>query len=713
MAQVASKILIVDDHDSNRIALEKLLRAVDHIEIYHAASGNEALSSLIRHKFALILLDVNMPEMDGYEVAELISSTDAHKHTPIVMLTAHDPSAQNILKAYQSGAVDYLAKPIEPTILLNKVNQFVTLNQLQKKTYSLKSERESILEAVGQGVIKIGTCGLIKFANSKSCQLLNQNINDLSETHFNQWFQFNKQDFNQPVNFFNYIQEKVKKQGLFQQQEITLKPTDSPELQVEITCTPVSNVKNSSMIILFQDITKRLEMENKLTHLANFDPLTQLANRAYFHENVNRAIARAKRIKSTIILLMLDLDHFKQINDTLGHDIGDELLQEVASRLKFMLRESDMPVRLGGDEFAILLEDTSEQAAKIVARKIIKLISTPFIIQDKEIFIETSIGIACCQNGSIDMSTLLKWADIALYEAKSTGRNCYQLFMPSMSEQREQHAFIQGKLRHILEANALSVHYQPQYSLSENCIVGFEALARWPQQGYGKEIISPATFIPIAEQSHLIHEIGEQVLKQTCELLQRWQKQPDNKHLRISVNLSPKQLNAPNFLENLRKTLSQYQFPLQKLIFEITETAILNHTVTVTQTINTIKSMGIHLALDDFGTGYSSLNYLQNLPYDMIKIDQSFIHRLASCNKTYALVKAIMTIATACEMDVVAEGVETSEQLEQVEALGCNKIQGYYYSKPLTKDQLNALLANKSNQTLKRAEMNQVLQNQT
>ncbi|KGJ95864.1 EAL domain-containing protein [Colwellia psychrerythraea] len=689
MDLIASKILIVDDHHANRVVLEKLLQPLTNIDIYHAASGEETLALLIYHKFALILLDVNMPNMDGYEVAELISSTEAHKHTPIVMLTAHHSNTQNIIKAYQSGAVDYLTKPIEPTILINKVKQFVKLNQLHVKTEQLKAESELILECAGQGVLKLDDRGFIQFANSKSAQLLNTTPEKLCQSHFNRCF---KNTANVEENLFKSIQDRLDKHNAVQLQNIYLTSNDACPCPVELTCSTEVNTPNASTIVLFQDITLRLNMEKKLTTLANYDPLTKLANRSYFHDQLERAINRSKRNNGSVILLMLDLDHFKQINDTLGHDIGDELLQDVAKRITDMLRETDISARLGGDEFAILLEDTSELAAEQVANKIVTIMSSPFVIQDKEIFIETSIGISHSKGGQIDKMTLLKWADIALYEAKSAGRNRYQRFVESMSIQREKQAFIQNKLRHIIEDNALDLHFQPQYSIKQKMFIGVESLVRWPESGYGDEIISPAVFIPISEQSHLIHEIGAFVLIESCKLLASWNLQADKAHLTVSVNLSAKQLNSPNFLDVLEEIISEYQFPFNRLILEITETAILTHTESVMRTIDALKSMGIKLALDDFGTGYSSLNYLQNIPFDVIKIDQCFTQRVTKCKKTSALIQAVMTIARVCEMEVVAEGVEELTQLEHILALGVDKVQGYYYSKPLSKYQVNLLL---------------------
>jgi len=687
MNLIPSKILIVDDFHSNRVALEKLLRPIHNIEVFQACSGEETLGLLIYNHFSLILLDVNMPGMDGYEVAELISSTEAHKHTPIVMLTAHDSTPESILKAYNSGAVDYLTKPIEPTILLNKVQQFVTLDQLQSKTEALKSERELILEVAGQGVLKLGHDGVIQFANSKSVQLINSVANKLVNSHFNEWF---KPDKKQPVmqaDFFSYIKEQVRQHGQYQQ-KIYLSPVQGADYFIEITCSAQMNSENTPIIVIFQDITKRIALENKLTHLANYDPLTQLANRQYFHDQLQRALVRAKRANNAVSLLMLDLDHFKEINDTLGHDIGDELLQAVSSRLSIALRETDLSARLGGDEFAILLEDTSELSAEEVARKIVSSISASFVINDKEIYVEASIGIACSDGGKTDKTTLLKWADIALYEAKSAGRNRTQLFIPAMSEQRERQAYIQQQLRNIVEDDALSVHYQPQFSVKNNSYTGVEALVRWPESGYGDNLISPGVFIPIAEQSHVIHDIGAQVLAKSCKLLAQWHNEPDKQHLTISVNLSAKQLNSPNFLDILEATLSDYQFPMSRLILEVTETAIINHLDSATRIINTIKSLGVKLALDDFGTGYSSLNYLQKLPFDIIKIDQCFVQQVDQCHKTSALVKAVMNIATVCNIDVVAEGVETKTQLEHITILGGDKIQGYYFSKPLPEHEL-------------------------
>lgn len=681
MKSSPSKILIVDDYHSNRVSLERLLEPIANIQIFHAESGNSALKQLIHHKFTLILLDVNMPEMDGYEVASLISSTGKHKDTPIVMLTAHSDN-MSILKAYEAGAVDYLSKPIEPTILLNKVQQFVTLNQLQKRTEHLKSENESIIEAIGQGLIKVTEEGMIASANATALTLFNAPLEKVLYTPFNRWFKQSSADNNL---FFN-VQSLIELDSIFQE-SVTLIPFKKQSHQIEITCTQKTNEHNDDIIILFQDISQRLELEAELLQLANYDNLTKLANRNFFNQCLDNTLEKAQLVQSQVFLFMLGLDRFKEVNDTLGHHIGDHILNSVASRLLETLPSNAVAARFGGDEFAILVNSKSLEETTQLAQSLVTLISRPFHIQDHEIYIETSIGIADCQMSQYDKTTLLKNVDIALNEAKATGKNRYKLFATTMSEKRASQASVQQKLRYLLDDKALLVHYQPQFSVSQGYFIGFEALARWPETGYGDQI-SPGVFIPLAEQSQLIHQVGEQVLIQTCEQLDIWHQQKQNKHLTISVNLSAKQLNHPLFLERLKDILVNYQFPLEQLIFEITETAILGNTEAIIRSIHTIKAMGIRLALDDFGTGYSSLNYLQKLPFDVIKIDQCFVRQLGSCKKTEALVKAIITIADACNMDVIAEGVESDIHHQHVVALGCNKIQGYYYSPALPQSQL-------------------------
>lgn len=689
-----SKVLIVDDRAENLRAIDEVLDSLESVILVHAQSGEEALEKVINERFAILLLDVNMPGMDGYEVARLISNNPLTKYLPIVMITALGQSHEDTLKAYDAGAVDFLIKPIRPEILVNKVQQFVELHcaheyvsQSLVEISDLKVERETILNAAGEGIIQINDQGYFHFANKKALQLLNCDLDKALKMHFDHWFSFKGKP-----NYFPILHDSLKGNPSDHRCRLNALTEDGNSIPIEAVCTSIQKNSTSSagIIMIFQDITERTQMENRLLHLANYDHLTGLTNRAYFQENLLRAIARSKRFNTTAVLLMIDLDRFKQINDTLGHDVGDALLQAVANRLRNCVRSSDVITRLGGDEFAVIAEDLAdaETEGRALADKMISELAKPYSIQignqdSKQLTVECSIGVSFSQNGSMDGTTLYKSADIALYEAKNAGRNTYRLFAKRMSESTKKHASIENKLRKVIEKNGLCLHFQPQVSLTEKRVTGFESLVRWIPTSPSEAIISPAVFVPIAEQSRLIHKLGDFVLHQACQQLEVWQDTLPNENITLSVNLSAKQLNLPNFIEIIDRITHQYQFSPQKLVFEITETAVLEHGDYSISTLEKIKHRGFGLALDDFGTGYSSLSYLQKLPVDYLKIDRCFIQKMNQDSKNYALVEAIMAIANTFSLDVIAEGVEDYAELKSLTTLQCNKIQGYYFSQPI------------------------------
>ena len=686
-----SKVLIVDDRAENLQAIDEVLDALENVILVHAQSGEEALEKVINERFAVLLLDVNMPGMDGYEVAQLISNNPLTKYLPIVMITALGQSHEETLKAYDAGAVDFLIKPIRPEILVNKVQQFVELhcahehvNQSLLEISDLKTERDAILNAAGEGIIQIDDQGYFHFANKKALQLLNCDLDKALKMHFDHWFSFKSKP-----NYFSILQESLKGNSSDQRCRLNALTEDGNSIPIEAVCTSTQKNSTSSagIIMIFQDITERTQMENRLLHLANYDHLTGLTNRAYFQENLLRAIARSKRFNTTAVLLMIDLDRFKQINDTLGHDVGDALLQAVANRLKKCVRSSDVITRLGGDEFAVIAEDLedAEIQGRALADKMITELAKPYDIQvgsqgNKQLTVECSIGVSFSQNGSMDGTTLYKSADIALYEAKNAGRNTYKLFAKRMSESTKKHASIENKLRKVIEKNGLCLHFQPQVSLTEKRVTGFESLVRWIPESSSDVIISPAVFVPIAEQSRLIHKLGDFVLHKACQQLEVWQHTLSKEDITLSVNLSAKQLNLSNFIDIIDRITQQYQFNPKLLVFEITETAILEHGDYSITTLEKIKHRGFGLALDDFGTGYSSLSYLQKLPVDYLKIDRCFIQKMNQDPKNYALVEAIMAIAGTFSLDVIAEGVEDYAELKSLTTLQCDKIQGYYFS---------------------------------
>ncbi|OUS32532.1 hypothetical protein A9Q99_00205 [Gammaproteobacteria bacterium 45_16_T64] len=687
-------VLVVDDLPANLLAMDAILGDLDNVNLVHAKNGVEALQCVLKQRFALMLLDVNMPEMDGYEVAHLVSNNPYTKYLPIVMVTALGQSDEEVLKAYQAGAVDYIVKPIQNDILINKVKQFVELYRAHEKAAqsllemaNLRKEKEVILNAAGEGIVKINSKGEIEYANQKALNLLKVPSDRLIHSHFNLWFA-GKHD----EDMFSQLYEHLTATQQDQRYRLDILISGGRKVPIEAMCTHTEDTNGSlaSVIVLFQDITERLAMEGRLIRLANYDPLTGLSNRAYFHDSLLRAIARSKRSGSTVALYTIDLDRFKQVNDTLGHDIGDALLQDVSSRLRDTLREVDVISRLGGDEFAVIVEDLDggEDSGTAIAAKLVKELALPYYLTaedgtKKELVVECSVGVAFCHGGDLDEPSLVKASDLALYEAKRGGRNTFRTFATEMSEHSKKHASIEQMLRSASVGDSLCLHYQPQICLSEHRVTGFEALVRWFPTDPNIAPVSPAVFIPIAEQTRLIHSLGENVLYEACEQLQQWSTFYEKHDLTLSVNLSAKQLSVPNFIHVIDRVTSPFNFERHRMVFEITETAVLDHGHSTIDTLIAIKERGFGLSLDDFGTGYSSLSYLQKLPVDYLKIDRCFIQDMNQNPKNLSLVKAIMAIAETFSLDVVAEGVESREELQCLAELHCDKIQGYYFSKPV------------------------------
>ena len=431
------------------------------------------------------------------------------------------------------------------------------------------------------------------------------------------------------------------------------------------------------------DVTDQKQAEQQLLHNAFHDALTGLPNRALFMDRLKQSIGEVKKGEGySFGVLFLDLDRFKVVNDSLGHQIGDQLLVATARRLESCLRPGDMVARLGGDEFAIILDHVKHVSdATQAAERIREHLNTPFNLSGHEVFISASIGIALNQTASEVPEEILRNADTAMYRAKDQGRGCFELFDKGMHARNAALSQLESGLRHALARNEFSVHYQPIISLETWRINGFEALLRWehPEHGY----ISPLKFIPVAEETGLIIEIGQWVLREACQQLKMWQEQfPSNPPLSISVNLSGKQFSQPDLIECISQILTETGLDASSLKIEITESAIIENLDAAAMMLKRIKALGIRLSLDDFGTGYSSLSYLHRFPIDTLKIDRSFVSRI-NLPKNAEIVKTILTLAKNLGMDVVAEGVETREQVLQLTGLNCEYVQGYLLSKPI------------------------------
>ncbi|MFV1992977.1 MAG: PAS domain S-box protein, partial [Acidiferrobacterales bacterium] len=428
-------------------------------------------------------------------------------------------------------------------------------------------------------------------------------------------------------------------------------------------------------VTIIQDITKRIQTEERLQFLAHHDALTSLPNRVLFSDRLNQSIARARRHKQAVAVLFLDLDRFKLINDTLGHDFGDRALQSLAERLSSCIRDGDTVARLGGDEFAVVLEDVaSADDVAPTARKILDALTQSFMLDEREFFITTSIGISLFPVDGEDTQTLLKHADIAMYRSKDLGRNTYQFYSSEMSVKTFERLSLETSLRHALEREEFLLHYQPQFDMHTGKVVCVEALLRWQHPDLG--LIMPVDFIPLLEDTGLIVPVGEWVLRTACAEVQSLNK-TDSKSIRIAVNLSSRQFSEPGFTEKIRIILKETGLKSSLLELEITETVLMQNVAATVKTLDVLNEMGIRFAIDDFGTGYSSLGYLKRFPIDTLKIDQTFIHDMIEDQDDAILVEAITTLGRTLHLNIVAEGAETEAHINFLKQCHCDCIQGY------------------------------------
>lgn len=460
----------------------------------------------------------------------------------------------------------------------------------------------------------------------------------------------------------------------------------------------ITTIKNGAGVPVqymgvFTDISQKKQAEETIKHMAYYDSLTDLPNRALFRDRLKQAIAQAQRQNNILGVLFLDLDRVKVINDSLGHHIGDQLLKSVAERLKESVRECDTVARMGGDEFTILLPDIlGIDSITRISKKILESLHPPFHFDGHQLFITASIGISVYPFDSKDAGTLMKNADTAMYKAKNLGRNNFQFFTPDMKDEAYEQLTLEHDLRRALEHEEFVVHYQPQINIASGKITGMEALVRWQHPELG--LIYPKQFIPWAEESGLIVPLGKWVLQKACEQNKKWIN-AGFPPLRVSVNLSTKQFNEKGVVKSIAEILSLTGLAADYLEIEITESTVMEQMTTSFSVPHELKAMGIRLAIDDFGTGYSSLTYLKKLPVNTLKMDQSFVQDLTSDPNDAAIALAVINLGHGLDLRVLAEGVETEQQLDFLKKNKCDGIQGFLFSPPLSADEFTVLLEEK------------------
>ena len=464
------------------------------------------------------------------------------------------------------------------------------------------------------------------------------------------------------------------------------------EVAIEDSISPIHNWDGqlTGVVIVFHDVSAAKAMATKMAYLAQHDYLTNLPNRVLLNDRIAQAITLANRHHTHLALLFLDLDNFKQINDSLGHAMGDKLLQLVTKRLKECVRDSDTVSRQGGDEFVILLAETknSEDAA-VCAQKILDALQVVNMIDKNEIRVTTSIGISLYPADGIDAETLLKNADTAMYFAKEKGRNNYQFFISDMNTRAVERLIIENNLRLALEKQQFILYYQPKVNLNTGQIIGVEALLRWQHEEWGEVV--PDIFVPVAEDSGLIVPIGHWVLRQACKQAKNWQN-GGLQDISIAINISAQEFLQKDFVEGVRTILEETGLAAHFLELEITESVLMHDAECSKNILQKLKKMGLKLAVDDFGTGYSSLSYLQRFPIDVLKIDRSFVQNIESAKDDGIIVSAIISMGNSLKLKVVAEGIETPSQLAFLKVRHCEEGQGYFFSHPLTAENFAALL---------------------
>lgn len=471
--------------------------------------------------------------------------------------------------------------------------------------------------------------------------------------------------------------------------EVNALRKDGSEFPVEMTIAQIRRGETIFFSAFIRDITQRRQSERQIQHLAHFDVLTNLPNRIMLQDHFNYALSLAKRNNGNLAVIFLDLDHFKDINDNLGHSVGDMLLVELTRRLKLLLREEDTLSRLGGDEFILVLPDADANGVTNVAQKLLTTMAEPYRIAPYEFTVTGSIGIALYPNDGNDLGTLSQKADTAMYRAKQAGRNDYRFFTAEMQASSARNLQLVTALRYAKDKNQLTLHYQPQFSIHDNRVIGAEALLRWqhPELGY----ISPAEFIPVAEDSGMILAIGEWVLRQAVGQAKAWM-QAGNEPLIMAVNLSAVQFRHPDLPALVTRILNEVGLAPEYLELELTESVATNDPEGAIRVMNNLHDLGIRMSIDDFGTGYSSLSYLKKFKVYKLKIDQSFVRDISTDAEDKAIVSAIISMARSLGHKTIAEGVETKEQLAFLREQGCDEVQGYYYSKPVPAEQFDQFL---------------------
>jgi len=676
------KVLLVDDDEDDFVLTRDLLSEIrgNSFSLDWAQSYAAGLEAIGRAEHDVYLLDYQLGRRNGLD---LLRETVGHCRVPMILLTGQGDLEVD-LEAMKAGAADYLIKGQIDASLLERSIRYSLEHTRGVRALRESEERYQRLVELSPDAIIVHVEGRIVFINSAGVKLLGAtNRAELISLPVSRFV---------PQNIRPDNGKRVAKfQPIFVEQK--LRRLDGSLLDAEVAVVSFTYQEGPAVQVVARDISARKEAEERLLHEAFHDPLTDLANRALFLEHLKLAVERAKRPKGYLFaVLFLDLDRFKNINDSLGHTIGDQLLRAVARRLEKCLRQIDIVARFGGDEFAVLLDGIEDSSDAVrVAERIQRELRTPLSLGGHEVFISASIGIALSGRRYEHTEEIVRDADTAMYRAKALGKARHEIFDTEMHARAVAVLQLETDLRRAIERKEFCIHYQPIVSLADDKLHGFEALVRWRHPDRG--LIAPKEFIAVAEETGAIVPLGRWVLREACRQMSQWQQRfPVAEGLILSVNMSGKQFAQPDLFQQVQRILGETGFNPRRLQLEITESAVIENTATVTAMLMQLRSLGIKLSMDDFGTGYSSLSYLHRFPIDTLKIDRSFISNQAEAGET-GIVRTIIMLARDLGMNVVAEGVETCEQLSYLRSLDCELGQGYYFSHPVNVAEITSLLS--------------------
>ena len=689
-------ILHVDDDLASLLVAQAALEA-EGFDVVHGSDGRQAIERFDEAEPDLVIMDAVMPVMDGFEAIAAIRTTSVGAHVPILMITGLD-DLRSITRAYDEGATDFLTKPVNPCILPHRVQYMLRATATADALRASEAKLDN-----AQRIARLGHWEWSVADGSVTCSRGFARIVPVAvqggRTSWTALLGAVPEPDREPLRAA--AERAVQDTAPFHL-EFAL---DAPARTIRLEAEPYLDADGACthMLGTVQDVTERRDAQVRIHELAYFDLVTGLPNRARLHDRLRQALDDGERAGTRFALLFLDLDHFKQVNDTLGHDAGDALLLEVAGRIERVVRDTDALVRLGaeaggaeasaraaesytvarlgGDEFVVLLDEVRrpEDAAR-VAERIGAAIRDPFALGDNVVSVTTTIGISVYPADGTDADTLMKHADVAMYHAKEQGRDGFHFYSRSIHERALARFSMERELRHAIDNDELALEFQPKLALGDDRIAGCEALVRWhhPERG----TISPADFIPLAEDTGLILPLGNWVLVAACRQARAW-RDAGTATCPVAVNVSAEQFKRGDMVAELREALTAAALDPAWLEVELTESLLMQDKDVAIRHLEGIRALGVRVSIDDFGTGYSSLSYLKQLPADKLKIDRSFVRDLETDAGDAAIVSAIITLSHDLGLEVVAEGVETAGQLERLRGFGCDEAQGFLISHAL------------------------------